>query len=168
MAASKGVTVGDIMTAPVRSLNADGSLREAAQLLLENGFSGAPVVDHEEKVIGVLSLQDIARYAEWHLDAEEASAGIERERDELRELDRRERGLRSSMHVDRLEDATVRQVMTSRVASVRAGTSLAEATSLLLKGPVHRIFVTNSKGKLVGLVSTMDIVRHFHESLKNL
>lgn len=165
MTTLKNVKVDDIMTSPVRSLMADWSLREAAQILLENQFSGAPVVDEESKVVGVLSLQDIARYAEWHLDAEEAAAGAEREREALRELDRRERGLRTSMHVDTLEDATVRQVMTSKVATVRAGTPLEKATSMLLKGPIHRLFVTNSKGKLVGLVSTMDIVRYIHKKI---
>lgn len=161
----KQVKVDHIMSAPVHSLGVETSLQEAARSLLEHGFSGAPVVDEEGKVAGVLTLKDIARYAEWHLDAEEASSEGALERDALRELDGKERGLRATMHVDRLEAATVRQVMTSTISSVRTGTPLGKATAILLKGPIHRLFVTNSKGKLVGLISTMDIVRLLHDRL---
>ena len=166
MGAFGDVKVDDFMTSPVWTLRADLSLREAARTLLEQGFSGAPVVDEMEEVVGVLTLQDIARYAEWHLDAEEACSEAGGEREILRELDVKERGLRSTMHLDRLEEATVRQVMTSRVATVRTGASMVEAMSILLAGSIHRLFVTNSPGKLIGIITTMDFLRFFHESLK--
>lgn len=165
MSEMKKVQVDEIMSSPVRSVSADATLREAAQSLLDWGFSGAPVLDEGGGVVGVLSLKDIARYAKWHLDAEAASEEGKQEREELAELNARERGLRALMHLDRLEGATVRQVMTSRVASVRTGTPLTEATAILLEGPIHRLLVTNSRGKPVGVVSTMDVVRFFHEQL---
>lgn len=162
----KTTPVREIMTSPVYSLQSDASLREAARSLLEKGYSGAPVVDEQERAVGVLTLQDIARYAEWHLDVEQNAAEISAEKDMLRELDRQERGLKASMHIDRLEDATVRQVMTPKVATVSTETPIAEALTQLLGASIHRLFVTGAKGKVIGLVSTMDIVRAIHERIQ--
>ena len=161
MEALKNLKVEEIMVAPVQSMEADWSLREAAQELLSRGFSGAPVVENG-RVVGVLTLQDIARYAEWHLDAEEGASDLASEKEMLKELDEKERGLKSSMHVDRLEDVTVRQVMTPAVSTISQGTPLVEATSRILSGSIHRLFVTDTEGKLVGLVTTMDVVRAMH------
>ena len=161
----KNLKVEEIMTSPVHTLASDWSLREAAQELLSRGYSGAPVLDEKGGVIGVLTLQDIARYAEWHLDVEAGAEELGAEKDLRRELDRKERGLGSSMHIDRLEDVTVRQVMTPAVSTISEGTPLAEATSRILGGSIHRLFVVNKRGKLVGLVSTVDVVRALHKQI---
>jgi CBS-domain-containing membrane protein len=84
----------------------------------------------------------------------------------LRKLDRQEKGLKASMHIDRLEDASVRQVMTPKVATVSTGTTVAEAITRLLGASIHRLFVTGAKGKVIGLVSTMDIVRALHDRIQ--
>ena len=165
MESFKRTKVEALMSSPVETVKADWSLQEAARHLLRRGITGAPVVDEDERVVGVLSLQDIARHAKWHLDAEEGASDPSAERDMLRELDAEEEGLRSSMHIDRLEGATVRQVMTPNVSTVKNHTPLAEVTAVLLRDAIHRIFVRNSRGKLVGVVSTMDVVRALHERL---
>jgi len=53
------VTARDIMTETVTYVWADMSLVEASMLLEEACHTGAPVVDHEGKLVGVLTLRDI-------------------------------------------------------------------------------------------------------------
>lgn len=52
-------TVGEIMTTEVHTVGTDASLVEAARMMAEHGVKRLPVVDHDEKVVGVISRHDI-------------------------------------------------------------------------------------------------------------
>jgi CBS domain-containing protein len=54
-------TVAEVMSSYVISFKADWSAARAARKLLEKRFSGAPVVDDSDHVIGVLSEADCIR-----------------------------------------------------------------------------------------------------------
>ena len=54
-------TVRDIMQTSVRSVTADMPLAEAARILWEHGISGAPVMDRNDRPIGMLAASDIVR-----------------------------------------------------------------------------------------------------------
>ena len=151
----------DVMTKPVRSLDADSPLKEAARFLLGQHFSGAPVLDEAGRPIGVLSLRDIALYMEWHLEVEESEEEREnggRPRDEA-SYEGHERIPGRGFHTDRLAHATVRQVMTEGLHTVEEGAPLRTVVGTLLEGPYHRVFVTDRGGVLVGVISTLDVVR---------
>jgi CBS domain-containing protein len=49
----------DIMTRKVATIRPEASAQEAAQLLDEKRISGAPVVDAESKIIGIITEADI-------------------------------------------------------------------------------------------------------------
>ncbi len=49
----------DIMTRKVATIRAEASAQEAAQLLDEKRISGAPVVDADSKIIGIITEADI-------------------------------------------------------------------------------------------------------------
>ncbi len=49
----------NLMTAPVKSVSPETSLREIAQLLAEERIGGVPVTDAEERVLGFVSEADI-------------------------------------------------------------------------------------------------------------
>ena len=51
----------DIMTRKVATIHPEASAQEAAQLLYQNRISGAPVVDADGKLIGVISERDYTR-----------------------------------------------------------------------------------------------------------
>ncbi|WP_022666428.1 CBS and ACT domain-containing protein [Desulfospira joergensenii] len=55
------VEIGSIMSRPVITIDWDQTIDEAAGLMLGNGISGLPVVDHEEKLRGVITKSDIFR-----------------------------------------------------------------------------------------------------------
>lgn len=56
------VTVADYMTRDVTTLTPDMEMLAAIHLLIRNGFSGCPVVEHG-KVIGMLSEKDCLKVA---------------------------------------------------------------------------------------------------------
>ena len=55
------LTVEKIMTRAVITLKADDSILDAAQIMLEHKVSGLPVLDAEDKIIGILTESDIFR-----------------------------------------------------------------------------------------------------------
>ncbi len=55
------IKVGDIMTKKAITISATHTIDEAAEILLEKGISGVPVVDESKKIIGVLTRSDILK-----------------------------------------------------------------------------------------------------------
>lgn len=53
------VTAGDVMTPQPLTLRADTSVHEAAQLLADNRISGAPVIDDNGTIAGIVSEYDL-------------------------------------------------------------------------------------------------------------
>jgi CBS domain-containing protein len=56
------LTAGDLMNREVKTLSPDMTLKEAAQELSRLGLRGMPVVEHNRRVIGMLSVADLARW----------------------------------------------------------------------------------------------------------
>lgn len=51
----------DVMSSPVITLRPDVPVHAAAALLVSHGFTGAPVVDAEHRLIGVVTEADLVR-----------------------------------------------------------------------------------------------------------
>jgi predicted transcriptional regulator len=56
------------------------------------------------------------------------------------------------------QEAQVWQVMTPVVLSVNADASLAQVVNELLVRKVHRLFVTDRNGTLIGVISALDVL----------
>jgi CBS domain-containing protein len=69
------------------------------------------------------------------------------DRDELREL-----------HVQYEEQVQVLDIMTPMIFSVSEDTSVQEVADTMLKGRIHRVFVTRD-GKLTGIVTALDMLQ---------
>ncbi|MEM0064669.1 MAG: CBS domain-containing protein [Metallosphaera sp.] len=53
--------VKDYMTSSVKGVTEETSVEEAVSIMLENGFRHLPVIGKEGKVIGIVSIRDLAR-----------------------------------------------------------------------------------------------------------
>lgn len=130
--------VRDIMTPSVITLAPDSSIREAAELLATEGIGGAPVVLHGS-VVGMLTAQDLMDFI----------ASLAAEQPEVRE--RTERGI--------LDDHVVEEAMSrAPLRTVPPSAPVERAAELLSVERMHRIPVVEEE-RLVGIVSTMDVVR---------
>jgi CBS domain-containing protein len=147
---SREVTVGAVMQRKVVTLGPAMTLREAVARLVERQISGAPVVDEEERLVGVLSQTDLVRYQQRTPAPGPAIPSYYQQ-------------LNGEAFVTRLqfpEDsaARVRDLMTPAAFMTEATTPVADAARLLLRKRVHRLLVTR-RGKLVGIVTSMDLLR---------
>jgi CBS domain-containing protein len=141
----------DVMTTEVITVTPDMTVQELAKVLSEKGISGAPVVDANNQLVGVVSEGDLLHRAEtgterrvqrrrsWWLDS--VAAEEELARDYVKSHGR-----------------TVGEIMTHGVISVDETTDLAEIAMLLETKRIKRVPVVRD-GKLVGIVSRANLVR---------
>jgi CBS domain-containing protein len=137
----------DVMTSNVISVTPDMTVREVARIFVDNGISGAPVLDPDGHVAGMISEGDLLRRSE---------IGTE-ERPRTSWLD-----LWSASHEARdyikTHAVKVRDVMTTDVLTVKPDTSLGEVASILETRRIKRVPVTDA-GRLVGIVSRANLVQ---------
>ncbi|CAN5354471.1 MAG: CBS domain-containing protein [Chloroflexia bacterium] len=54
-------SAGQLMTAPVYSVTVDATVREVATLMFERKVNPVPVLNHDNRVVGIISRSDIVR-----------------------------------------------------------------------------------------------------------
>ncbi|WP_406723819.1 CBS domain-containing protein [Streptomyces sp. GD-15H] len=60
-AKSRARTAGDVMSAPAVTVRADATVTEAARLMTEHGIERLPVVDEEDRLVGIVTRRDVLR-----------------------------------------------------------------------------------------------------------
>jgi CBS-domain-containing membrane protein len=158
------VTARDIMSRNVVNLRADMSLREAIEILMEEQITGAPVIDAEQRLVGVLSLSDIASYEVGRLRATEPRRSPYFHR---LEYERFEEGLEDEELPEEILDSTsVALAMTPMTITVGPRTPAVEIARIMVKERIHRVLVTE-RFKILGVVSSMDILKAVAETRAN-
>jgi predicted transcriptional regulator len=153
------IPVREIMSRDVIMVRDDMTLQEVATFLTENQISGAPVEDAEGRLVGVVSLSDVARAT-----AEQPRLD-ERPRAERASVpDYYLRGWERRLTAEEFESFQVEEpgllvseIMTPRVHSVDEATPVADAARMMREAHIHRVLVT-SHGRVVGIVTTSDLL----------
>ncbi len=147
------ITASDLMNPGVLTVLEDMTVRELASFLMENEISGAPVADAQGRLVGVVSLVDIAALAsgEGPRTGDEGSSffghdwadGLDEE--DVEDLPLDQEGLR------------VTDIMNPKIYSVREDATVPEIASLMLNGHLHRLLVTR-EDRAVGIITTSDLL----------
>jgi len=139
------VKVSEVMHREVATLKPDSPITAVVELLLDKDFTAVPVVDDQDKVVGMVSDNDLLTRGGMKV-----TISLKRATD----LDY-VRGLHDS-----LEDPhhKVSEVMTRQVVTVTPDTILARAARLMVEKHLKRLPVVESDGKLVGILGRLDIL----------
>lgn len=147
--------VNDIMNTAVKSATADTAIRDIAAIMCFNKISGVPVIDSDNRLIGVLSEKDILRNMFPDVKTVMEQGGTPDF--EAIELDYKD-----------LLHRRVGDIMTQTVASVTPDMPLLKAASLMCSKQIRRIPVTDKSGVLLGIISIGDVHKAiFQENLLN-
>ena len=141
----------DVMTTNVITVEPDTSVQELATLLSDRGISGVPVLDRDNRLVGVVSEGDLLHRAE---------TGTERrtQRRRSRWLDNFASDQEAARDYVKAHGRTVREIMTRDVISVSDTTELADIATLLETRRIRRVPVVRD-GQLVGIISRANLVR---------
>jgi CBS domain-containing protein len=143
--------VRTVMTTDVLTFHPEDPVAEAYERLVERGVDGAPVIDGDDRVVGMLTTDDLlVQETKLHYPTVVSLFGAYLE---LPSAHRRfEEELRKAV------GAQVGDVMTARVSTCSPDDTLERAATLMHDHEVSRLPVTSS-GKLVGIVARGDILR---------
>jgi len=144
------MTAKEIMTTDVITLTPETDIGRAAQLLLEKGINGAPVLDAEGRVVGILCQSDLVAQQKrlpmptvfTLLDSYvslSSSKQIEKE-------------------VRKIAALTVAEAMTPNPVTVQSDTTLETIAGLMVDSGFHTLPVVD-QGTLVGIIGKEDVLK---------
>ncbi|MEZ7494395.1 CBS domain-containing protein [Leeuwenhoekiella aequorea] len=123
------ITVADYMTRKLITFTPDQSIMEVMEQLIKNRISGAPVVNENNELLGVISEGDCIK----HISD-------------------------SRYHNLPMLNATVGQNMAIDVETIDANMNVFDAARFFIERK-HRRFPIVEDGKLVGQISQMDVIK---------
>lgn len=138
--------VKDVMKTNVITVFPDTTYFEAAKLIYKNNFSGIPVVDHNYKIVGIISEKDLfkAFYPNYIEFVKNPETYINQEEQEKNILE--------------IKNNPISLYMSKNIITVSPETSVLSAGGIMLAHHIHRLPVVD-KGKLIGIVSRKDIYK---------
>ncbi len=149
------LVAGDIMTYPIISAREEMAVGELISLLQEKRISGVPVVDADDRLVGVISITDLLALStdigdtsefggpDFHtspaMDGLSEAHGLLEPEDEVLAL-------------------PVRDLMSRNAITASEQTPIGELADTMLSHRIHRLVVVRDR-KAVGIVSIGDILR---------
>jgi len=143
----------DIMNPRVVTVTNRMDVREAAKIFVEEGITGAPVVDDMGHLVGVISQTDLVKYdlaTERELTVE--APYYRRPFDEAINPSR-------GFQIEALSADTVRDVMTPFLLTVEEETPIREVAARMAKFGIHRLIVVDEDQELRGILTSADVLR---------
>ncbi len=139
--------VEDLMQRDVRTVRSNADVHELEKLLLREQIHGVPVVDADDRIVGVVSQTDLLR---WHFNA-----GVDGATFHDAPAQRAPRGLRFTD----IKTAEVGEVMSPLVHCICPDQSAALAAARMIDRKVHRLVVVDTSARVLGIISAIDVLR---------
>ncbi len=145
--------VRDVMTTNVISFTREESVTDGMQRLIDAGVSGGPVVDDENKVVGMLTDSDlIVQDAQIHAPTAIAILGT------VISLPKARREFEEELH--KQIGLTVGEVMGEDPFTIGADAAVEDAATLMHDKDVSRLPVVDADGRLLGVIARGDVLRY--------
>lgn len=143
------VLASAIMHSPALCLSERTTLCEAVSFLGHHNISGAPVVDGDGKISGVVSEKDILH-----------SIGLDGMTRSMQIMGCSE-DIAPALLTERQKQVLVREIMTRPAVSVFENSTLAEVLDIFKKRSMNRIPVINTEGHPIGIITRNNIIETF-------
>ena len=146
--------VSECMTQKPITFSPEMNIAQAWKLMLTHALKAIPVIDADEKVIGIVTDEDML-----------VRAGIQQRLSVALRLPKEAR----EQQLAELESSTtqVQEVMSKPVITILHNETLARAVSLMVKSGLKRLPVVDDDEKLVGVLSRLDILRQVVDAPMN-
>jgi len=144
------LTVKDIMKTDIISVSPETEITHATKLLLENHINGVPVIDKNEKIVGIICQSDvIAQQKKLPIPSFFSFLDGFISLSSMKNLEK---------EVKKISAVTVSQAMSSNPVTVGPDTLIEVVAALMVDSNYHTIPVVEG-GKLVGIVGKEDVLR---------
>jgi CBS domain-containing protein len=141
----------DLMTKNVIKVKADMTIRELSDILLKNKISGVPVVDDEDKLVGIVTEADIIKenirvQLPFYFDPLMVTGYM----------------IDFEKYYPNLTDylnTKVEDIMNRRVKFASPETPLNEIADIMVYNKVNRVPIVDENKKIVGIITRADIIK---------
>jgi CBS domain-containing protein len=136
--------IKEIMTKDVITVSPDASLKEVGSIFKEKRISGAPVVNRDGYIVGIVTLTDLLKIL----------GQIYR----CKEVEERFTGLKlSKMHEEEKTKTKVRDIMTKDIVTISEDRTIDDVMKLMFDKGIHT-FPVIKEDKLIGIVGKRDLI----------
>ena len=147
-------TAKEIMTSEVITVNEELNVGDLAALFWEKRIGGAPVVDSEGKLLGVVTESDlIDQSKKVHIPT------IMSVLDSMIFL---ENPAKLDKEIKKMTGTQVKDIYSAEVITVVQDTPMDEVASIMANRKIHTLPVVDGD-KLVGVIGKADIIRHLYK-----
>lgn len=146
------ITATDIMTPSVKAVPQSWTMQQLARFLTDHEITGSPVCDEDERIIGIVTLKDVAEFHWNQVSPENEQRLTDEDRKEIRRLRHFLFEGLAQMPVE------VRDIMTPMVMAVDEHTAVRDVANTMMEKHLHRIFVQRDKD-IIGIITTYDMLR---------
>ncbi len=147
------------MTKRVVSFKPDENLRNVVEKLTRKRISGAPIIDKDKKVVGVICSSDLAKNLSSELPFMCAPVpsmlGFVYA---FVKAKRKWNELMHSLHIN-INTTRIDDMMVTGVVTTPPDASIYEAATLMKLKKVSRLPVVNENDKLIGIITRQDVIR---------
>lgn len=140
MSIRKNESIKHFMISDVKTLALNNAFSDARKLMKENNIHHLPVLDGE-KLVGMVSRIDVLKYSFSH-------AYVEDQEGQDAALD---------------SDIKLQDIMTSKLVTLNQDTTVRDAANFLIDAHFSSLPVIDSSNKLVGIITSKDIMRYLIE-----
>ncbi len=143
--------VEELMTAPVKTVHPDCTLSDAAHLLVTAKISGLPVVDDDDKLLGIITEADFLRAlgVPSHQPGHSVWQTLE------------------NMFHQQVQSAepegVVADLMIKKVVTITPQHSLHDVLDVMKHNQIKRVIVCDENQHAVGMITRSDLVRIFFD-----
>ena len=153
----KSITCSAIMSSPVISVEMATPLEEAWIRIRKNHIKSLPVVDRNDRIVGIITLEDFLKYAAIDFDKTfgQRLQGF-----------MRQSFSRASVKLSDAYPNAVGQVMQKTVRVISTNRNLLDLVTIFEGDGHHHLPVIDEHQKLAGMITQSDFVRAIHSSME--
>ncbi|MFZ7101646.1 MAG: CBS domain-containing protein [Peptococcaceae bacterium] len=144
----------DIMTETVVTAKPEQTVEEVAKIFIEEKISGIPVVDKDNKVIGIISEGDLV-----FQQKKVTPPVIIRLFDGILELGQQ----KFYQEMKKIAAYKVEDLMTGEVIAVEQDTDINDVATLMVNHNINRVPVLAEDKKLLGIITRHDIIKNIYK-----
>ncbi|MBP3906626.1 MAG: CBS domain-containing protein [Peptostreptococcaceae bacterium] len=145
----------DIMTTDVKVAKQTDTIKSIAKILIHEKIGGLPVVDEDNRVVGIISETDIIK-KEKHVAAPEFITFLQGVI-YLEDFKKMEKDIQDIASVQ------VKDLMSKEVIKVYEDDTFDDVANIMIKKSVNRVPVVDKDNKIKGIICRYDIIKSMYE-----
>lgn len=147
----KNKTAKDVMKTDVIIANREDIIVDVAKLLIKEKIGGMPVVDDNNKVVGIISETDILK-KEKYIEPPKIINILEGLLflDDLKQMEQ---------DMKRIAAYKVKDLMSTEIVKVYENDTFDEVANIMIKKSINRVPVVDSTNTLKGIICRYDIIK---------